>query len=97
MASKLFCNNTYYPLGIKVKGFWFKIHGQQILAEMEPESTFAFCNGWFDRFKARHKISLRRSTNVAQKPANDKRSAVQSFHREIQKFSTLSKWKHYTS
>ena len=57
------------------------------MAEVDPEATFAFCNGWFDRFKVRHKISLRRSTNVAQKPANDKRTAIQGFHREIRQVS----------
>ena len=49
-----------------MKGFWFRLRAKQILAEMEPEATFSFCNGWFDRFKVRHKISLRRATNVAQ-------------------------------
>ena len=63
-----------------MKGYWFKLRGKQILAEMEPEATFSFCNGWFDRFKVRHKISLRRSTNVAQRPAGDNRKAIQQFH-----------------
>ena len=70
-----------------MKGFWFRLRGKQLLAEMEPEASFAFCNGWFDRFKSRHKISLRRSTNVSQKKADDKTQAIQEFHRKIRKVS----------
>ena len=45
--------------------------------------SFHFSDGWFDAFKLRHRISLRRSTNVSQKPADDKLGAVQKFHRTI--------------
>ena len=80
---------SFEMLGLKVKGYWFRVRGRQILADMNPEADFSFCNGWFDRFKARHKISLRRSTNVAQKPASDKRGAIQSFHRNIRQVSSV--------
>lgn len=38
-----------------------------MLSEIDPEASFAFCNGWFDRFKARHKISLRWTKGVLSK------------------------------
>lgn len=65
---------------MKVKGYWFKVWAKQILAEMAPEVTFSLCNGWFDRFKTRHKISLKWSMNVAQKKADTNRKAFQGFH-----------------
>ena len=72
-----------------MKGFWFRLRAKQILAEMEPEATFSFCNGWFDRFKVRHKISLRRATNVAQRPADNNRKAIQRFHLGIRQVSVI--------
>ena len=50
---------------------------------MDPEVSFLFSDSWFDSFKLRHKISFGRSTNVSQKPADDKRSAIQGFRRNI--------------
>lgn len=69
--------------GLKVKGFWFKTRGKQLLEEMDPEASFHLSDGWFDGFKQRHRISFRRSTNVSQRPASDKESAVRLFHRNI--------------
>ena len=66
--------------GLKVKGYWFKLRARQLLEEKEPGATFQFSNGWFDQFKARHKISLRRPTNTAQTPASDKESLIHRFH-----------------
>ena len=66
--------------GLKVKGYWFKFQARQLLAEKEPGSTFQFSNGWFDKFKARHRISLRRPTNTAQTPASYKESLIRGFH-----------------
>ena len=71
-----------------MKGYWFKMRGRQLLKEMEPEAVFGFCDGWFDRFKVRHKISFRRATNVTQKPAEDKKQALQTFHRNIRQVYT---------
>ena len=65
--------------GYKVKGFWFRIRGKQILQQMNPDVSFQFSESWFDGFKSRNRISLRRPTNVCQKPAADKREAVQQF------------------
>ena len=44
--------------GLKVKGFWFKTRGRQLLKQMDPEASFHFSNGWFDGFKQRHRISF---------------------------------------
>ena len=69
--------------GLKVKGYWFKIRARQLLQQIEPGSTFQFSDGWFDRFKARQNISLRRTTNTAQIPAEDKLSLIRGFHHTI--------------
>ena len=53
--------------GLKVKGYWFRIRAKQIMEVINPESAACFSNSWFDGFKQRHKISLRRATNVSQK------------------------------
>ena len=53
-----------------------------------PESSACFSNSWFDGFKQRNKISLRRATNVSQKPAEDKRGAIQGFHRNIREIAS---------
>ena len=66
--------------GIKVKGWWFKFRAKQILASTHPES---YSDGWFTRFKLRYKISLRKSTNTAQKPPDEKEAAILEFHLTI--------------
>ena len=57
----------YKQLRKQVKGFWFKVHGKQLLQEMHADTPFKFSEGWFDRFKERHRISFRRRTNTVQK------------------------------
>ena len=74
--------------GLKVKGYWFRICAKQIMEVTNPESSACFSNSWFNGFKQRHKISLRRATNVNQKPAEDKRGAIQSFHRNIRNIAS---------
>ena len=69
--------------GLKVKGWWFRVRGRQILSELNTEASFQFSNMWFDGFKERHHISLRRGTNVCQNPPEDKEAAIQHFHRSI--------------
>ena len=57
---------------------------------MNPDSdnrSFQFSDGWFDAFKQRHKISFRRSTNVSQKPHDDKRGALHTFNRHIRQIA----------
>ena len=71
--------------GLKVKGWWFRVRAQQILTELKPDTNFQFSNGWFLGFKKRHRISMRRATNTCQKEPEDKRSAVQCFHRNIRR------------
>ena len=58
----------------------------RLLAELDSEAgdKFKYSDGWFSRFKARHNISLRRTTNIAQRPPSQKESAVRLFHRTIQ-------------
>lgn len=87
--------------GLKVKRWWFILKAKEILKELEPEATFQFSDDWFTGFKRRHRISFRRSTNTSQKPPEDKRSAIQHFHRSIRekakkgrRVGPLGKWTH---
>lgn len=82
--------NIFSVIGMKVKGYWFKIQARQLLSEMNPETSFAFSDGWFDRFKARYKISFRRSTNTSQKPASDNENCIRHFHRQIREVCVAS-------
>ena len=47
--------------------------------------NFKFSAGWFDAFKRRHKIVLRRRTNVCQKPPSNK---IEALHRDIRRKAT---------
>ena len=73
--------------GLKVKGYWVKLRARQLLAEIEPDSTFKFSDGWFDNFETRNNISLRRATNTAQKLATDKLSLVKGFYQTIRRLA----------
>ena len=53
--------------GVKVKEWWFRSRCKQLMAELHPGVEFKMSNHWFDRFKSRYDISLRRLTNAAQK------------------------------
>ena len=71
--------------GLKVKGWWFRVRGKQILMELHPEALFQFSCSWFDGFKTCHRISLRRATNACQKPPDDKMEAIRRFHQSIRR------------
>ena len=73
--------------GLKVRGYWFKVRARQLLQQIEPGSTFQFSDGWFNRFKARQNITLSRSRNTAQTPAEDKLSLIRGFHHTIQRLA----------
>ena len=51
----------------------------------EEASKFKTSNNWFQRFKRRNKISLRRRTNKKKDAANDGRETIQQFHRDLRK------------
>ena len=67
----------------KVKGSWFRIHAKQIMEGTNQGSPVSFSNSWFEVFKHRHKISLRRATNVSQKQTDDNREALQGIQWNI--------------
>ena len=69
--------------GLKVKRYWFKVHGRQLLEEANPDESFKFSDGWFARFKEHHQISFRCKTNKAQKQADDELTAIRMFHHSI--------------
>ena len=56
----------------------------QIYGEKEARS-FKASGNWFQRFKRRHKISLRRRTNKKKNSPDEGRSAIQSFHRNLRR------------
>ena len=51
----------------------------------EEASKFKASHNWFQRFKRRHNISLRRRTNKKKNAANDGRETIQQFHRDLRK------------
>ena len=70
--------------GVKVKEWWFRNRCKQIMEKLHPDVTdFKMSNRWFDRFKARYNISLRRPTHAAQKHSENLRTSIQQFHRYI--------------
>ncbi len=52
--------------GMKVKVWWFHSRAKQLMHEMYPKAEFTMSNAWFQNFKHRFHISLRRPTNTAQ-------------------------------
>ena len=69
--------------GLKVKHYWFHTRAVQLMSELHQDVDFKFLPGWFDRFKARNKLSYRRSTNVAQNKPADMEDKIRAFHLEI--------------
>lgn len=79
------CNSYRVLIGLKVKGYWFKTRAKQLHAKIYHDKPFSCSDGWFDAFKQRHKISFRRATNACQKPAENKKDAIQQFHKAIRR------------
>ncbi len=91
-----------------VKKWWFLLKAKEILTELnqgnDQESddegpTVPGGNGWFEGFKKRHELSVRRATNVCQKEPADKMLDVRQFHLYIrrtaidgQTISPLGQW-----
>ncbi|KAK3736791.1 hypothetical protein QZH41_011740 [Actinostola sp. cb2023] len=71
-------------IGMRVKEWCFRGRCKQLMEELHPGVEFKMSNHWFDRFKSRYDISLRRPTNAAQKEPETLRS-MQQFHRYIRK------------
>ena len=65
--------------GLKVKGWWFKTRGEQLLQSISPHCNFKFSNNWFNGFKRHH------PTHKAQVIPSSKAELVRSFHRAIRK------------
>ena len=79
--------------GLKVKHWWFRTRSKQLMEELHPEADFKFSPGWFDRFKSRVGISLRRSTNVSQKQPSNLEVAIREFHLNIRRVAAESQRK----
>ena len=75
--------------GLKVKHYWFRTRALQLIRELHPDVDFKFSPGWFDRFKAKQKISYRRSTNVAQIEPAGMEDNIRAFHLEIRRVAAL--------
>ena len=72
-----------FQRGLRVKGWWFRTRGQQLLKSISPGSKFKFSNMWFDGFKKCYKISSCHPTHKAQVVPSSKRELIRSFHRHI--------------
>ena len=72
--------------GLKVKGWWFKTRGEQLLQSMSSkQGEFKFSDSWFDGFKRCYKLSLRRPTHRARVIPSSQAESVRSFHCTIRK------------
>ena len=59
------------------------------MAELYPGVEFKMSNLWFDRFKSRYDISLRRPTNAAQKQSETLRTSIKQLHRYLRRTATV--------
>ena len=57
--------------------------------ELHPDVNFKMSNRWFQAFKSRYNISLRRPTHTAQKNPEEFRVIVQQFHRYLRQTAAL--------
>ena len=72
----------------KISKLWLKTKMKQKIESCygkEEADKFKASNNWFQRFKHRHNISLRRRTNKKKNAANDGRETIQRFHRDLRK------------
>lgn len=76
-------------MGSKVSKIWFrkkmKSKIEMCYGKQEAEK-FKASNNWFQRFKRRHNIVLRRRTNKKKDSADDGRETIQAFHRNLRKY-----------
>ena len=77
--------------GMKVKEWWFRSRAKQLMQELYPKAEFTMSNSWFQKFKHRFHISLRRPTNTGQKQPESLRSLAQQFHRFIRRSAENTK------
>ena len=74
--------------GAKVSKLWFckkmKAKIEQVYGKEQAE-TFKASSNWFQRFKKRHNISLRRRTNKKKDSADFGRAKIQEFHQNLRK------------
>ena len=69
--------------GSKISKLWIKTKMKRKIESCygkEQADKFKASNNWFQRFKRRHNISLRRRTNKKKNAANDGRETIQRFH-----------------
>lgn len=74
--------------GSKISTLWLKTKMKKKIQSCygkEEADKFKASNNWFQRFKRRHNISLRRRTNKKKNAANDGRETIQRFHRDLRK------------
>jgi len=94
--------------GAEVGNFLTSLHSaKQLFVDLYPEKLnnegkplFKFSVAWFDAFRSRHNISLRRITNKAQEVPSTKIDSIRSFHHFIREqavkgnsIGSLGKWK----
>lgn len=74
-----------YLKGLKVSGKWLRAKMKAALAKQQPPGwdTFKYSDQWFDRFKKRHNIVLRRRTNKKSKTLEERLPKIREFHRKV--------------
>jgi len=86
--------------GNKVSKLWFKKKMKEKIAACygpEEAAKFKGSNNWFQRFKKRHRIVLRRRTNKKKLCADDGRETIQKFHRDLRRSLRTSRRRNKSS
>ena len=74
--------------GCKVSKLWLKKKMKSTIEACygkDEADKFKASNNWFDRFKRRHNISLRRRSNKKKNSADHGRETIQRFHQNLRK------------
>ena len=74
--------------GCKVSKLWLKKKMKSTIETCygkDEADKFKASNNWFDRFKRRHNISLRRRSNKKKNSADHGRETIQRFHQNLRK------------
>lgn len=99
LASKLLITEfkLWQAKGSKISKLWLttkmKKKIESCYGKVEA-SKFKASNNWFQQFKRRYNISLRRRTNKKKNAANDGRETIQQFHRDLRKVVQSKRRRH---
>ena len=69
--------------GRKVKRWWFNTREKQLMADLYPVKDFKRSDQWFERFRNRKNLNLRKRTHAAQHAPSSLRGALSKFDAKL--------------